>query len=66
MYITLFIYVAIVRDVLIKNYICKNLYTLLGREGEMKSSMKNFIRNNLGGRKKIDMINKRIFYWIPL
>ena len=27
----------------------------------MKSFMKIFIRNNLGGRKKIHMINKRIF-----
>ena len=38
----------------------KKLYTLIGREGEMKSFMKIFIRNNLGGRKKIHMINKRI------
>ena len=31
----------------------QKLYTLLGREGEMKAFMKIFIRNNLGGRKKI-------------
>ena len=50
----------------LKIYMCKKLYTLLGREGEIKAFMKIFIRNNLGDRKKIHMINKRIFYWIPL